>query len=301
MYGTPTVTVTDGTENNVGTVTEYKYGSRSAVAVMQKDVSSQFSFVNYIQVSDLTITKELLGEIGAANGASYDITISLNGSPYTGKAYLNDTEVQITNGRYSLKQDDSLVIKNIPNNTTYSVEESDLTSITPAGFSYNPPQYNGNEVAPTNVVLKEDILIEIFNELIAVFGDLKITKKGIDTLDHHIAEGQNKEEKQSTIYVISGKSDSGKEVYLEVVIVGGTDTDGESVVIKNLPVGTYTVHEKTEWSWRYATENDHKVTVTGGAEAATTFENERIETQWLSGDSWCSNWWESLTNIIKNR
>ena len=122
-----------------------------------------------------------------------------------------------------------------------------------------------------------------------LYGDLIISKTGISPLDH------NSEETQSTIYVISGTSTNGEWVYLEVAIVG----NGQKV-IKHIPTGIYTVTEKDNWSWRYEPEsNAHSVTVTGGETATTKFKNDRTEIYWLSGDSYCENWWGNNGNVIR--
>lgn len=71
-------------------------------------------------------------------------------------------------------------------------------------------------------------------------------------------------------------------------------------VIKHIPTGTYTVTEKDNWSWRYEPEsNAHSVTVTGGETATTEFKNDRTEIYWLSGDSYCENWWGNNGNVIR--
>lgn len=122
-----------------------------------------------------------------------------------------------------------------------------------------------------------------------LYGDLIISKTGISPFDH------NSEETQSTIYVISGTSTNGETVYLEVAIVG----NGQKV-IKHIPTGTYTVTEKENWSWRYEPEsNAYSVTVTGGETATTEFKNNRTEIYWLSGDSYCENWWGKNGNVIR--
>ena len=122
-----------------------------------------------------------------------------------------------------------------------------------------------------------------------LYGDLIISKTGISDLDH------NSEETQSTIYVISGTSNNGETVYLEVAIVGN-----DQKVIKHIPTGTYTVTEKDNWSWRYEPKsNHHSVTVTGGKTAKTEFENDRTEIYWLSGDSYCENWWGNNGNVVR--
>ncbi len=136
---------------------------------------------------------------------------------------------------------------------------------------------------------KQEIRFDFANIYECLYGDLIISKTGISPLDHNL------EETQSTIYVISGTSNSGEKVDLEVAIVG----NGQKV-IKHIPTGTYTVTEKDNWSWRYEPEsNAHSVEVTGGETATTEFKNNRTEIYWLSGDSYCENWWGNNGNVVR--
>ena len=87
--------------------------------------------------------------------------------------------------------------------------------------------------------------------------------------------------------------------------------------IKQLPVGVYTVTEMTDWSWRYdvaengidlknATETrwtSESVTFALTNTTAATvaeFNNSRTTHTWLSGDSWCKNWWNGRGITEKN-
>lgn len=102
---------------------------------------------------------------------------------------------------------------------------------------------------------------------------------------------------QSFIFNINGNG-----VDLDVV-VHGSDWN---VVIDGLTVGaTYTVTEKTDWSWRYTFSGwEHRknavddTTTTGstkgaeitlGVNGTITFTNSRSNQYWLDGDSWCNN------------
>lgn len=118
--------------------------------------------------------------------------------------------------------------------------------------------------------------------------DLTIEKAGVnENLD---ADGADKI--QSTIFEVS----NGVGFTMQVSIVGNG-----SVTIKDIPVGTYTVTELTDWSWRYelesisptAKEGDAFATVEATADetAKATFENKRDNDKWLSGDCCCRNWW----------
>ena len=150
---------------------------------------------------------------------------------------------------------------------------------------------NGDEgFESTQLTVDEkEIQFKFVNIYECLYGDLIISKTGISDLDH------NSEETQSTIYVISGTSNNGETVNLEVAIVGNSEK-----VIKHIPTGTYTVTEKENWSWRYEPKsNAHKVTVTGGKTVKTEFENDRTEIYWLSGDSYCENWWGNSGNVVR--
>ena len=88
----------------------------------------------------------------------------------------------------------------------------------------------------------------------------------------------------------------GKDVNVDVTVHGSDWT----VVVEGLTVGeTYTVTEKTNWSWRYDCTGWEFGSEKGtGSSAQITLEprgnrinftNERSESQWLDGDSWCDN------------
>ena len=88
----------------------------------------------------------------------------------------------------------------------------------------------------------------------------------------------------------------GKDVNVDVTVHGSDWT----VVVEGLTVGeTYTVTEKTNWSWRYDCTGWEFGSKKGNGNSAQitleprgnliTFTNERSESQWLDGDSWCDN------------
>lgn len=78
---------------------------------------------------------------------------------------------------------------------------------------------------------------------------------------------------------------------MEVVITG----PGEQT-IKNLPMGSYTITEDTNWSWKYtpvgkngAAEPSQTITATGAT--TVTFENENNGTNWLTSLAQVINTW----------
>ena len=183
------------------------------------------------------------------------------------------------NGKFKLKHGQNAYF-NIDENYKVTVTETKLDLKDHAWISTT---VNGTSDSTLTQLTADgtEIHFAFVNTYERLFGNLKITKTGISELDH------NAKESQSTIYVISGTSNNGESLYLEVVIVG----NGEKLV-KDIPTGTYTVTEKADWSWRYEPEtNGHSVTVVGGETAATAFENERTDKYWLSGDCYAENWW----------
>lgn len=120
---------------------------------------------------------------------------------------------------------------------------------------------------------------------------LTIQKKGWEAADPN----------QTFIFTIAGKDANGNDMVLDVTVHGNGST-----TIDGLTVGaTYTITEKTDWSWRYryggvvtdkTTVNVTKTAVANGAEFTLnptgnviTFTNERSNLYWLDGDSWCDN------------
>ena len=114
--------------------------------------------------------------------------------------------------------------------------------------------------------------------------DLTIKKKGWEEID----------ENQSFVFKVTKNDGS---FSMDVVIHGN-----ESVTIKGLKPGTYTVTEEIGWSWRYtlvdvsqqvnpatAKEKDENDAV------LVTFTNTREKIKWLNGSTWCENRWATKT------
>ena len=72
----------------------------------------------------------------------------------------------------------------------------------------------------------------------------------------------------------------GKE-YSEVTVVGNT-----SETIYELPVGTYTIKEDTEWSWRYNADDNGSAELTASAPSGSiACSNSKTENYCLNGFS----------------
>ena len=94
----------------------------------------------------------------------------------------------------------------------------------------------------------------------------------------------------------TGDVDSEQTFIFEVKKEGTDDTievviKGEgSKTIKGLPSGTYTVTEKTDWSWRYDPDGETKTVTPNGTTAEVTFNNTlKSEQKWLNGYAYQPN------------
>lgn len=111
---------------------------------------------------------------------------------------------------------------------------------------------------------------------------LNISKTGFDAADAGT----------TFIFRIKGTDGNTKNIDLRVTIHGYVMGDHvPNVTVADLPVGSYTVTEESDWSWRYQPKNGEQ-TITldpDGTKNVLTFENERKDGQWLSGDAYNNN------------
>lgn len=97
------------------------------------------------------------------------------------------------------------------------------------------------------------------------------------------------------IFRIKGTDENTKNIDLRVTIHCDLVTN---VTVADLPVGSYTVTEESDWSWRYRPKNgEQPITLDpDGAKNVLTFENERKDGQWLSGDAYNTNLYKPDSN-----
>ncbi len=102
--------------------------------------------------------------------------------------------------------------------------------------------------------------------------DLTITKQGWDTID----------ENQSFLFTVTGPNNFSAKVVIQ---------GNNSVTIKGLKIGTYTVTEDTRWSWRYTPQggNSQGITLSATEPNTVTFTNKRSKGKWLGGDAYNHN------------
>ena len=101
--------------------------------------------------------------------------------------------------------------------------------------------------------------------------NLTITKQGWEAID----------EGQSFIFDVTGPNE-----YSKRVVINGNGY----VTIKGLKIGTYTVTEVRNWSWRYTADSSPQSIELKPAETnAVTFVNTRSNHKWLGGDAYKKN------------
>lgn len=97
------------------------------------------------------------------------------------------------------------------------------------------------------------------------------------------------------IFRIKGTDGNTKNIDLRVTIHCDLVTN---VTVADLPVGSYTVTEESDWSWRYKPKNGEQ-TITldpDGTKNVLTFENVREDDKWLSGDAYNTNLFKPDSN-----
>lgn len=160
----------------------------------------------------------------------------------------------------TFKAGDSKIITGLPAGTYYVQEVAGANT----NYDYDATRYEVNLSSGSAVVT-------ITNTY--KFCDLTITKTGWNSTD----------ENQSFIFTVTGPNG----FKMDVVINGNG-----SVTIKDLLIGEYTVTENTDWSWRYTPDGKTKtITLVANGENEVAFDNNRSWIYWLSGDSYCTNWW----------
>lgn len=101
--------------------------------------------------------------------------------------------------------------------------------------------------------------------------------------------GEKIDQNQTFVFRIKGNNND-NDVDMQVVITGAN-----TQVIKNLPVGDYTITEDTNWSWKYTpVDGDTRELKADGIKdgaATVTFENKNNGTNWLTSLAKAINTW----------
>lgn len=293
---------------NKDDATEYTFGSKTATKVMQLNESINFAFVNKMQTQPLTIEKQVVnGADGLINPEqkfqfTLDFTKAIleTGTGAIAASDKSDTAVALTDGGiFELGHAESVTIPRVPVNMTFTLMETNPDT----NNSFDAPIFAADTCTSTEDPVPNAYAFGMAyhwkinngatNKIVVTNQqrfNLTITKDGISKIDH------DSDEQQSTIYTIVGKIGNTVLVEMDVAICGN-----DSVTICKLPVGSYTVKENTDWSWRYDPDGGatRKVAIPQDANASETYRNDRTKQYWLSGDSYCENWWGNNGDVIR--
>lgn len=96
---------------------------------------------------------------------------------------------------------------------------------------------------------------------------------------------------QTFLFRVKGADDTTAEVDVTVAIHGNG-----SATITDLPVGSYSVAELTDWSWRYTPASDSQtISLQAGGDNRLPFSNQRTSVYWLDGDHYAHNRFDPKT------
>ena len=153
---------------------------------------------------------------------------------------------------------------------TKSTEYSTVTEQYVPIANYAPRQFSITQDLSSDAA--QNTIIFVYDPTLTT---LTIQKSGWDTVD----------ENQTFLFHIKGTDENTKGIDLTVTVHGNGKT-----TITDLPVGSYTVTEKSNWSWRYTPSGSESQNITIGAGGAVLpFVNNRTDGKWLSGDSFKIN------------
>lgn len=114
------------------------------------------------------------------------------------------------------------------------------------------------------------------------------------TIQKTAKDGTTIDPNQTFVFHVKGNNN---DMDMQVVITGANKQ-----VIKNLPVGEYTITEDTSWSWKYTpTSKDQFVTTSdiNNGTATVTFENENKGTNWLTSLAKALNVWKDNGQAVE--
>ena len=304
-----TKTVVDGVEHKHDeNQTEFKSNTK-----VMPNGSLSYSFTNYMKTQPLRVEKKVTsGLLNDDQQFEFWLDFTKNiletGIDEIDDVWKGADTITLTdNGSFNLARDESIILPRVPVNMTYTVKE---TNPDPENNSFDAPGVAATLSTYTQGTLPTEFAFDTqYGWTMADGGEnkilvtnqqrfnLKISKSGIESVDHHVktSEDADDAETQSTIYEVTGPNG----FKLQVAICSN-----DSVTIKNLLVGNYNVKELTDWSWRYEVNNGTNIEVPVDPDEfneTVAYENTRNKIYWLSGDSYCKNWWggESGAKVVR--
>lgn len=166
--------------------------------------------------------------------------------------------------------------KNLIDPVTKTTEKSIVNEQYVPIPNYAPRQFSIMKELSTNE--EENKIIFIYDPTLTT---LTLEKQGWQEID----------ENQTFLFHVKGspKDPNTKDVDLTVTIHGNGKT-----TVTDLPVGDYIITEESGWSWRYTPQSGGERTITVRAGGLTVqYQNDRTETQWLDGDNYRVNHFDS--------
>ena len=118
---------------------------------------------------------------------------------------------------------------------------------------------------------EQNIIIFVYDPTLT---SLTIQKNGWNTAD----------ENQTYLFRIVGTDENTKNIDLTVTVHENAKT-----MVTDLPVGSYTVTEKSDWSWRYTPDSETKEINLTPVGETVVFDNSRTDEKWLDGGAWNVN------------
>ncbi len=193
-------------------------------------------------------------------------TLDLTYTPEDGK--IVDNIVESTTD-IPVKVEVKIGTADVTSNTTFVHQECNLVD----NCQWTAPTEKGNPA----------FLLHVIN----VVGDLTITKNGLNEKTY---TGEN-EDRESAIFKVEGDNQTW------YVAINANANGTGSVTLTGLEVGSYTVTELTDWTWRYGSSTltsddqntDGTFKVNGGQTTTVICTNSNHNDKWLGGDNYANN------------
>ena len=253
------------------TVHYYKLGTTDKVA----DDSTKSVMIGTIVTEKAKMGKDLnLVEPGMQNKyypTNTSTSVNINQIDQEIKFYYTEA----TNVKYTVYYQDANG-KDLHPSKTETTELSTVVEYYVPINGYAPRQFSIMKELSTNE--EENKIIFIYDPTLTT---LTLEKQG----------WQETDENQTFLFHVKGspKDPNTKDVDLTVTIHGNGKT-----TVTDLPVGDYIITEETGWSWRYTPQNGAERKVTVGVGGLTVqYQNNRTQTQWLDGDNYRVNHFDS--------
>lgn len=182
---------------------------------------------------------------------------------------------EATNVKYTVYYQDANG-KELLTPKTVTTEFSTVTEQYVPINGYAPRQFSITQDLTANS--EQNKIIFIYDQTLTT---LTLEKQGWQEIDKN----------QTFLFHVKGspKDPNTKDVDLTVTIHGNGKT-----TVTDLPVGDYIITEESGWSWRYTPRNGAERKVTVGVGGLTVqYQNDRTQTQWLDGDNYSVNHFDS--------